>query len=285
MAPLCRSTGIVLMIVSAARGLFAPLAVPLVALGEWAQFSLRAASGLFRRQFRRNELVAICVEIGVNSLVVVAVTGMFIGLVLAVQAYAQFRQFGAETLLGAAIHLSIVRELGPVLTATMLAGRIGGAMAAQLGTRKVTEQIDALACLGVDPVRHLASPRFIACLVMIPLLTVFADLMGMLGSTFICLKIFAIEPHHYWEHTQAFVRVWDVMVGLGKSLVFGGIVALVSCHRGFQAEAGAEGVGRAATRSFVASFLAILAADFLLGLFANTVHDLIWPPADASKAV
>jgi phospholipid/cholesterol/gamma-HCH transport system permease protein len=120
---------------------------------------------------------------------------------------------------------------------------------------------------------------------MIPLLTVFADLMGMFGSSAICLKVFHIEPHHYWEHTRSFVRFWDVGVGLVKSVVFGGLVALVSCHRGFRASAGAEGVGRAATQAFVVSFIAILAADFVLGLFANTLHDLFWPPNSMARRV
>lgn len=260
-----------------------PAADAFAALGDWSAFSVRTLSGLVSRHFRRSDLVAICTDVGVNSLGVVAVTGTFIGMVLAVQAYSQFHQMGMETSLGAAIHLSVVRELGPVLTAVMLAGRVGSAMAAQIGTMKVTEQIDALACLGVDPVRYLVAPRFVASLVMIPLLTVFADLMGMFGSSAICLKVFHIEPYHYWEHTRTFVRVWDVVVGIGKSVVFGGIVALVSCHRGFRATAGAEGVGRAATQAFVVSFVAILAADFVLGLFANAVHDALWPPTGATR--
>src|SRR5262245_11447621 len=170
------------------RSPFAPVVDALAALGDWSAFSARTLSGLVSRQFRRGELLDVCVSVGVNSVGVVAVTGTFIVMVLAVQAYSQFHQIGMETSLGAAIHLSVVRELGPVLTAFMLAGRIGSAMAAQLGTMKVTEQLDALACLGVDPVRYLVAPRFVASLVMIPLLTVFADLMGLFGSSAICLK-------------------------------------------------------------------------------------------------
>src|SRR6516165_9330439 len=200
------------------RNPFAPLADALAALGDWSAFSARTVSGLASRNFRRRELLDVCVSVGVNSVGVVAVTGVFIGMVLAVQAYSQFHQIGMETSLGAAIHLSVVRELGPVLTAFMLAGRIGSAMAAQLGTMKVTEQIDALACLGVDPVRYLVAPRFVASLVMIPLLTVIADLMGLVGSTAICINVFHIESHHYWEHAKAYVEVWDVAVGMSKSI-------------------------------------------------------------------
>ncbi len=272
-------------VIAPGRSLLAPVLDSIAALGDWSAFSLRTFSGLVSRHFRRTELVTVCSNVGVNSLVVVGITGTFIGMVLAVQAYSQFRQIGTETSLGAVIHLSVVRELGPVLTAVMLAGRVGSSMAAQLGTMKVTEQLDALSCLGVDPVRFLVTPRFIACLLMIPLLTVFADLMGMFGSSVICLKVFHIESYHYWEHTREFVRVWDVGVGLAKSVVFGGIVALVSCHRGFQATAGAEGVGRAATQAFVISFVSILAADFVLGLFANSIHDLLFPAAGSVRMV
>lgn len=258
-------------------GIFDPVAEALAGLGEATAFSFRAAAGLMSRHFRLAELIRMCFEVGVSSLSVVAVTGTFIGMVLAVQAYGQFHQIGLDTSLGAVIHMSVVRELGPVLTAVMLAGRVGSAMAAQLGTMKVTEQIDALACLGVDPVKYLAGPRIAAAVLMIPLLTIFADLMGLFGSTLICLKVYGIEPFHYWRHTQEFVTMWDVCVGLVKSVCFGFIVASISCYRGFRATAGAEGVGRAATEAFVLSFVAILALDFVLGLFANGLYELIWP--------
>jgi phospholipid/cholesterol/gamma-HCH transport system permease protein len=172
-----------------------------------------------------------------------------------------------------------VRELGPVLAAVMLAGRVGSAMAAELATMRVTEQIDALACLGVDPVKYLGSPRFLACLFMIPLLTVFADLTGLAGSTLICLQVFGIDSHHYWQHSRGFVGLWDVAVGLIKATVFGGVLSLIACHRGFNSKAGAAGVGRAATEAFVISFVAIIALDFFLAMFFNTLHDVIWSNA------
>jgi phospholipid/cholesterol/gamma-HCH transport system permease protein len=247
------------------------------AIGDAALFTLRAGRGIVSRKFPLGEFVRTCTVIGIGSLPVVGVTGTFIGMVLAVQAYGQFHQIGLETSLGAVIHMSVVRELGPVLTAIMLAGRVGGAMAAQLGTMKVTEQLDAMACLGVDPVKYLVAPRIAAALVMIPLLTIFADVMGLFGSSFICLKVFRIESFHYWRHTREFVSLFDVSIGLVKSVAFGGIVAAISCYRGFRADAGAEGVGRAATQAFVLSFVAILAMDFVLGLAANGLHDVLWP--------
>ncbi len=156
-------------------------AAGLAGLGDWTQFSMRAVTGLASRHLKARELLRACFEIGYNSVGVVALTGLFIGMVLAVQAYAQFHSLGLDTSIGAVIHISIIRELGPVLAAVMLAGRIGTAMAAQLGTMRVTEQIDALACLGVDPVQFLVAPRFLACLLMIPLLTVLADVLGIVG--------------------------------------------------------------------------------------------------------
>lgn len=219
-----------------------------------------------------------------SSVGVVAVTGLFIGMVLAVQAYSQFHMIGLDTSLGAVIHMSVVRELGPVLAAVMLAGRVGTAMAAQLATMRVTEQIDALACLGVDPVKYLAGPRFLGSLLMIPLLTVIADATGIVGSTVICLKVFHIDTFHYWRHTSNFVQLWDLFVGLAKSVVFGGVLSLICCHRGFHSRPGAEGVGRSATEGFVLSFVAILVIDFILAMLTNGLSNLLWPPAAAKVA-
>ena len=266
---------------SAARALAASLVDPLldalVGLGDWTLFSLRATSGVFTKHMKRSEFLRACVEIGVGSFGVVAVTGVFIGMVLAVQAYNQFHTIGLDTSLGAVIHMSIIRELGPVLAAVMLAGRVGTAMAAQLATMRVTEQIDALACLGVDPVKFLVAPRFLACVVMIPLLTVVADALGIVGSTFIALKVFQIDAFHYWRHTANFVTLWDLFVGLFKSVDFGGVLSLICCHRGVNSRAGAEGVGRAATEGFVLSFVAVLVIDFVLGLLFNTLGNVFFP--------
>ena len=240
-------------------------------------------TGAIAKAYSARELLRVCAEVGAGSLPVVAVTGMFIGMVLAVQAYSQFHNVGLETSLGAFIHMSVVRELGPVLAAVMLAGRVGSAMAAELATMRVTEQIDALACLGVDPVKYLGSPRFLACLFMIPLLTVFADLTGLVGSTLICLHVFGIDSHHYWQHSRGFVGLWDVSVGLMKATIFGGALSLIACHRGFNSKPGAAGVGRAATEAFVLSFVAIIVIDFFLAMFFNTLHDVLW--ADATPKV
>lgn len=249
----------------------------LVALGDWTLFSLQACQGIVERSFRSVEFLTICLQVGLRSVGVVAVTGGFIGAVLAVQTYSQFHALGLETSLGGVIHLSVMKELGPVLAAVMLAGRVGSAMAAELATMRVTEQIDAMATLGVDPIKYLVSPRFLACVLMIPLLCVFADLLGLAGSSIVCLHIYGIEPFHYWNHSRAYVGRWDILVGIGKSVVFGGVLALISCHRGFNSRPGAAGVGQAATEAFVYSFVAILVLDFFLALFTNTIHDTLWP--------
>ena len=216
-------------------------------------------------------------QVGVSSLPVVALTGTFIGMVLAVQSYFQFHQIGLETRLGGIINLTLVRELGPVLAATMLAGRVGSAMAAELGTMRVTEQIDALSAMGANPIQYLVVPRFLACLLMIPTLTIMADFMGVVGGYFYSSVILGIDYHYYWHNSRQFVGGFDLFTGVFKSLFFGATIAIVSCYRGFKCTAGAEGVGRAATAAFVHSFALILALDLLLNITLNTVQAFIWP--------
>ena len=221
-------------------------------------------------------MTPILYAVGVRSIPVVAVTGMFIGMVLAVQSYAQFPAIGMATRLGSIINMSVVRELGPVLAATMLAGRVGGAMAAELATMRITEQIDALACLGANPIHRLAAPRFMACVLLIPLLTIVANFMGVMGGALVVhAGVQYRRPLLLAKLRRTIVDLWDVTVGLIKPMFFGGAIAIISCHRGFHGGAGAEGVGRAATRAFVSSFIAILALDFFLALFLNNLHDFL----------
>jgi phospholipid/cholesterol/gamma-HCH transport system permease protein len=248
-------------------------------LGDLALFSGRAFAWIIRRRLRRGTLVPVLHSVGVLSVPVVAITGTFIGMVLAVQSYSQFHQLGLDTRLGSIINLSIVRELGPVLAATMLAGRVGSAMAAELATMRVTEQIDALACLGVNPVHYLVVPRLLACVLLIPLLTIMANFMGVMGAALVCTKVYHVEAYHYWRHAQGVIGMWDLTTGLIKPMFFGTAIALISCHRGFNSRPGAEGVGRAATEAFVASFIAILSLDLLLAMFLNNLYERLWPTA------
>lgn len=249
----------------------------MISLGDVSLFSLRTVRWLMTRLPRKETLLPSFYQIGVLSLPVVALTGTFIGMVLAEQSYSQFRVLKLETRLGAVINISLLRELGPVLAATMLAGRVGSAMAAELGTMRVTEQIDALASMGANPIHYLVVPRFLGCLVLIPSLTIMADFMGVVGGAFYGIGVLHIDSHHYWENSQNFVGNFDLFSGLFKSLFFGAAIALVSCHRGFHCEAGAEGVGRAATEAFVYSFVLILILDFFLTVGLNAGYTIIWP--------
>jgi phospholipid/cholesterol/gamma-HCH transport system permease protein len=246
-------------------------------IGDFALFTIRTFTWLATRMPRSETLFPNFYQIGVLSLPVVALTGTFIGMVLAVQSYYQFHQLGLETRLGAVINMSLVRELGPVLAATMLAGRVGSAMAAELGTMRVTEQIDALSSMGANPVHYLVVPRFLACLFLIPTLTIMADFMGVAGGYFYSVYQLGIDQHHYWYNSAKFVGSWDLLSGVFKSLFFGAAIALVSCHRGFTCSAGAEGVGRAATAAFVYSFILILVLDLFLGIGIDQAYYLIWP--------
>ncbi|MDG2384957.1 MAG: ABC transporter permease [Pirellulaceae bacterium] len=248
-----------------------------VAVGDFAQFAGKTISWMFTRLPRRETLLPNFFEVGVLSLPVVALTGTFIGMVLAVQSYFQFRQLGLETRLGAVINMSLVRELGPVLAATMLAGRVGSRLAAQLGTMRVTEQIDALDSMGANPIHYLVVPRFLACFFVIPSLTVMADFMGVVGGYFYSIVFLGIDKHHYLYNSQQYVGTWDFLSGVSKSFVFGAIIALISCHRGFTCRPGAEGVGQAATSAFVQSFVLILASDLFMNIALDALYYAIWP--------
>ena len=247
------------------------------AVGDFSLFSLRTFRWMCTRLPPRETLMPNFYQIGVLSLPVVALTGLFIGMVLAVQSYSQFLMFNLETRLGGVINMSLVRELGPVLAATMLAGRVGSAMAAELGTMRVTEQIDALSAIGANPIHYLVVPRFLACLILIPMLTIMADFMGVVGGWFFSTKLLNIDAHHYWQNSRDFVGNFDIFSGIFKSLFFGCAIALIGCHRGFNCAAGAEGVGRAATQSFVYSFVVILAIDLQLGIVLDVVYRSLWP--------
>ena len=247
----------------------------LTLLGDFTIFSLRTFYWLFTRRPAPKTLLPSLYMVGVRSVPVVSITGMFIGMVMAVQMFSQFNQMGLGTRLGSMINITIVRELGPVLAATMLAGRVGCAMAAELATMRVSEQVDALSCLGANPLHYLVVPRLLACTLLIPLLTVMADFMGILGGALICTRVYGIESHFYWSNSEGYVKAFDVLMGLVKATFFGMSIALVSCHRGLNSTGGAEGVGRASTESFVTSFVVILVLDFFLTIFLLSIYDMV----------
>ena len=246
-------------------------------LGRIALFTFRTFLWLTTRMVRRETLIPCFYQIGVLSLPVVALTGTAIGIILAQQTYAQFRALNMESKLGAVINVSLVQELGPVLAATMLAGRVGGAIAAELGTMRVTEQIDALASMGADPIHYLVVPRFLGCLLLIPALTIMGDFMGIVGGASYAVCLRQIDLHYYMLHSQEYVGGFDIFSGAFKSMFFGGAISLISCYHGFHCDPGAEGVGRAATTAFVWSFVAILALDIALNVGLQTVSSSFWP--------
>jgi phospholipid/cholesterol/gamma-HCH transport system permease protein len=215
-------------------------------------------------------------EIGVGTVPVVAVTGAFIGMVMAVETVTQFRAIGQELHLGTIINLSVVKQIGPVLAAVMVAGRVGGALTAELGTMNVTEQLDALRVMGSDPISYLVVPRFVACVLLTPILTIYSDVLGVIGGWFISVFSLGIPSGPYWHYSQMGVDMWQVNEGVFKAFFFGGTIALISCYKGFNSGAGASGVGRACTESFVASFIAIIVINFIFAQMLQTMYYTIY---------
>lgn len=249
----------------------------IMTIGDMTLFTWRMLRWMFTRLPCRGTVLINFYQVGALSLPVVALTGTFIGMVLAVQSYAQFHAIGLDSRLGAVINSTLVKELGPVLAATMLAGRVGSAMAAVLGTMRVTEQIDALTAMGADPIHYLVVPRFLACILLIPSLTIMADFMGIVGGYFYSVIILGIDHAAYLNHSRDGVSGFDLFSGIFKSVFFGAIIAVVSCYRGFHCEPGAEGVGKAATTAFVYSFVMILAIDLFLTIVLNSLYYTIYP--------
>ena len=249
------------------------------AFGTFWIFAGRTGSRSLRVWARRIDLQRLLPQffaIGTQSIPVILVTGTFVGMVLAIQAVEQFTAAGLSDRMGVIVSLSVVRELGPVLAGVMLAGRVGGALTAELGTMNVTEQVDALRAMGSDPIRVLAVPRFLACMLLTPLLTLYCDVMGVYGGWFICVPIFNISDQSFWGYTQIALEAWDVYSGLFKSLFFGATIGLISCYKAFHCRPGAQGVGQACTESFVMSFVVILVLDFFLSLLLKGAYQYMW---------
>jgi len=241
---------------------------PFVLIFEsFGKVSLLLASTLawmIRPPYRIHEIFKQMEFVGVNSLPVVLITGAFTGMVLAIQTYYGFRMFGGESLVGATVALSMARELGPAITALMVTGRAGSAMAAELGTMRVTEQIDALYTMSVNPVQYLIMPRVVAGIVMLPILTIVSDFIGIVGGYFVGVGLLDINSGIFMARIIEFVHLSDIVNGLIKSAVFGLILSLVGCYKGFNTSGGAAGVGRATTQAVVISSVSILISDYFL---------------------
>jgi phospholipid/cholesterol/gamma-HCH transport system permease protein len=223
---------------------------------------------------RWRETIEQTYKIGWQSQAVVIITGAFTGMVFAVQTGLQFHKVKMDTAVGPVVAIAMLRELAPVLTGLMVAGRVGAAIAAELGTMKVTEQLDALRSMGTSPVDYLAVPRFLALLVGLPLLTAEAMACGIGAGFYVAVSLLQIDPAYYWHNMLIFTAAKDVYAGLIKSVFFAAFIALVACHRGFTADEGAEGVGRATTQAVVVSSLTILIANFFIAVIFNTVVPL-----------
>jgi len=232
--------------------------------GDFAMLNNGTLRAVFRRPFDGRNLFKQLERIGVDSTPVVLITALFTGMVIALQTYAGFKRFEAQSMVGALVGVALTRELAPVLAALMVAGRIGSSIAAEIGTMRVTEQVDALEVMGVDPVHYLFVPRMLAGVIMLPLLVGVADLVGIYGGFFLLVNVFGENPDLYLNKVYQYTEVWDVVSGLIKAGVFGYIIAMVGCYKGLRTTGGAEGVGRSTTSAVVSASLLILTADFFL---------------------
>jgi len=249
-------------------------------MGRFGRFVWQSATASFRTCASPHAYSLIWTQmniIGVRSVPVVMITGAFVGMTLAVQTYGQLAAMGLEERLGVLINIAVVKELGPVLAAVMLAGRVGGALTAELGTMNVTEQIDAIRSMGTNPIRYLVAPRIMACLLLTPVLIIYADLMGIVGGYLVSVVQFGINNQAYWSHSASGVELWDVTIGVAKGFFFGVAIAAISCYKGFTCKEGAQGVGRACTEAFVASFICILALNFALAVVFKAIYSTFWP--------
>jgi phospholipid/cholesterol/gamma-HCH transport system permease protein len=218
--------------------------------------------------FQKNRIIEQAKKSGFDSLPIVSLVALFIGFIFALQTAYFMQRIGSEIYIASMVALSLVRELGPVITALVVAGRVGASITAELGSMQVTEQIDALETMAANPVKYLVVPRFVALAFMLPLLTIYADLIGIFGSYLICISKLGISSSMYITVTFDALLYKDLFTGLFKTIFFGMIIACISCYEGFNVQGGAEGVGRATTRSVVISFIMILAADcFFTALF------------------
>lgn len=249
------------------------LLLTVAGFGRFMRFAAATIVGIgsVRTWMRSGRLAKQLYFVGTMSAPTVALTGAFIGMILALESFRQFEAIGQESRLGGIINLSMVKQLGPVLAAVMLAGRAGCALTAELGSMRVTEQLDAMRALGSDPIRVLVVPRFLACVLMIPPLTIISNLCGVIGGWAITTKFYDADPDLYMRFSAQFVTWYDILSGLVKSTCFGAGIGLIACYKGFSCRPGAEGVGRATTESFVMSFICIIVMSVALVKILNDI--------------
>ena len=235
-----------------------------LAVQEYAYLSARSIANLFRRPLYLADIIQQADLIGVGSLPIVVLTGTFTGMVLALNTSATLEQFGSLSLTGQLVSVSMVRELGPVLTSLMVAGRNASGMASELGSMQVTEQIDAMRALGTDPYKKLVTPRVTSTVFMMFFLTIISDLVGLVGGYIISFFLLGLDTYQYWNSAYQALKYNDVVTGLVKPLFFGFIIATVGCYYGLSTRGGTQGVGRSTTQAVVAASVLILAVDVVL---------------------
>lgn len=233
-------------------------------VGRLALFAWHALSAAFRGRWYGRQIGRAMIEIGYFSLPVIGLTAIFTGAVLALQSYSGFSRFSAESSIPIVVVLSITRELGPVLAGLMVAGRIGAAYAAEIGTMRVTEQIDALTTLSTDPYKYLVFPRLLAGILMLPFLVMVCDIIGVMGGYLVSVHELNFNPSGYLKNTLSYLEVKDVVSGLVKASAFGFIITLMGCYHGFHSRGGAQGVGAATTQAVVSASILILLTNYIL---------------------
>jgi phospholipid/cholesterol/gamma-HCH transport system permease protein len=233
-------------------------------IGKATLLTLWAIFFLFKNPPRLKHFIKQLAYLGAETTPVVLITSLFSGGVIALQTYGTFSKFNAEFLIGAVVALSMGRELGPVLTALMVVARVGSAMTAQIGTMRITEQIDALEVMGMDPRSYLITPRIVAGTLGVPMLTILSNIAGIFGGWFVAVKLFGVNEYLFWEKMKDLTELHDFLGGLYKATFFGFIITAVSCYFGFYTRGGTEGVGRATTNSVVASSMLVLISDYFL---------------------
>jgi len=219
-----------------------------------------------RQRPKTRHILQQMVHLGVDSLPIVLLTILFTGMVITLQTANEFIKYGAQSSVGGIVAVSMLRELAPVLTGVVVAGRVGAAIAAEIGSMKVTEQIDALRVMAVNPIQYLVVPRLLACVMMVPILVIFADVIGTVGGYLVATLYAGISSFTYLNSITIFADAHDVVGGIIKAMVFGGIISIIGCYKGLTAEEGAEGVGRATTASVVSSIIAIFVSNYFLSM-------------------
>jgi phospholipid/cholesterol/gamma-HCH transport system permease protein len=245
-------------------GMLRPIHAALENLGLLLMLTFQTLAWMFRPRYRIGQLLAAMDFIGVQSVFIVSLTGMFSGMVLSLQTVHSLRQFSAEGVVGSVVAISLTREISPVFAALMVTARAGSAMAAELGNMRVTEQIDALVTMGVSPVQYLLSPRLLASVLMVPLLCVLYTCVGMSGAWLVAINWLSVDPGVFIANIEKYLVMKDFMMGQIKAAVFGFLISAISCRQGYYASGGAKGVGEATTRAVVHSAVAILVANYVI---------------------